>query len=129
LISLTKSSVPDAPEPPRKTYAFKPKEFERVNAETAPEQPTPAANDVYAIRRELREREVAAGMDALAPAPKKKSRRRRDFWLCLIGLNALMIAVTVGSGFNIVVAAYAFSGMVLLSLGLTWTMWFVMDDY
>jgi hypothetical protein len=122
-------TVPDAPEPPRKTYALKPKEFERVNPLVEAGAAPPAENDVYAIRRQLREREVAAGMDALAPAPRKKSRRKRDYWLSIALINLAMIGITVASGFNIVVMCYTGAGMIVATLGLTWTMWFVMDDY
>lgn len=122
-------AVSDADDPPRTHYAFKPKEFERVNDPTHIGQPAPAANDVYAIRRELREREIAAGMDELKPVPPKKSRRRRDYWLSLALINLALIAAVVLSGPNLIVAIYGFAGMVVLTLGLTWTMWFVMDDY
>lgn len=116
-------------EPPRKFYEFKSKDFERVNAPVNHDEPPPLENDVYAIRENLREREKAAGFDELTPAKPRKSRRTRDYWLTVISINVLMVALIVGSGFNLVVAVYAGSGMVLLTLGLTWTMWFIMDDY
>jgi hypothetical protein len=125
--------MPDEADPPRKTYGFKPKEFERVNAprpegDTAP--PPPAANDVFAIREEIRRREIAAGMDVLKPAgPRPPDRRRRDYWMLLLVGNALLLAMAAIIGFNAMTTAFAFGGGLFYTLGLTWVMWGVMDRY
>ncbi len=130
----------DAPEPPPRKFAFKPKEFERVNA-PRPESaaadaaaptpaPVPAANDVFAIRQELREREKAAGLDELKPADRPNStRRRRDYWFLLLAGNIAIVGTAAIVGLNVMTAAFAFSGVVLYSIGLTWIMWSVMDRY
>ena len=125
--------MPDEADPPRKTYGFKPKEFERVNAprpegETAPTPP--AANDVFAIREEIRRREITAGMDVLKPTgPRPPGRRRRDYWMLLIGGNALLLGVAAVVGLNVMTGAFALGGAILFTLGLTWVMWFVMGRY
>lgn len=128
------AGVSDSPDPPRKIYGLKPKEFERVNApqpaagETS--APVPAANDVFALQRELREREIAAGLDELKPpAQPKHSRRRRDFLLLLLGGNGAFALMTVIGGGSPISLIYGFSGCILFSIGLIWVMWFVMDDY
>lgn len=119
--------------PPRK-FEFKPKAFERVN-EPRPEAaadavPPPAANDVFAIRQELRAREIAAGFDELKPTERPRStKRRRDYWLLLLAGNAAIVGTAALVGANVMTVVYAFAGVVLYSLGLTWTMWVVMDRY
>lgn len=124
----------DAPEPPPRTFTFKPKEFERVNAPRPeadePREAAPLANDVFAMQRDVREREIAAGMDVLKPADRPHSkRRRRDYWVMLIAGNAGFLAVGALVGANPVTIIYTFSGIVLYTVGLTWVMWFVVDRY
>lgn len=135
--------VPDVPDPPRKNYAFKPKEFERLNAPRpeAPDAhspgpstatPPPAANDVFAIQRQLREREIAAGMDELAAPDRPVSRRRkRDYWLLMFLTNGVLIPLALW-GYrtgNAVLFVYAIAGLALVNVALVWVMWFLMDDY
>lgn len=126
----------DSPEPAPRKFAFKPKEFERVNAPRAEGEadaaaaPTPAANDVFAIRQELRAREIAAGMDTLKPADRPPStKRRRDFWLLLLGGNLAIVGTAAVVGLNVMTVVYAFAGVILYTIGLTWTVWFVMGRY
>lgn len=161
---------PDEPDPPPKTYGFKPKEFERLNVPTPAQPPPPSAkdlavlagqsarkpnspasassassptpgspavgatpadpNDVYSIRREIRAREQADGGDVVQ-IKKVRSRRKRDYWLLLITSNVLFGTVTVMgiTQRNPMLLAYGLAGVVIVSLGLTWIMWFVMSDY
>ncbi len=126
-------AVPDEADPPRKTYAFKPKEFERLNeprpeGETAP--PPPAANDVFAIREQIRRREIAAGMDELKPVERPAAnRRRRDYWLLLVAGLALLGGIVAVLGLNPMTVVFGFAGSILYTIGLTWVMWFVMGRY
>lgn len=126
--------MPDETEPPRKTYGLKPKEFERLNA-PRPEagettEPAPLANDVFAMQRDLREREMAAGMDVLKPAERPRAtRRRRDYRLLLLGGNGAIVGVGALVDFNLMTLVCVFSGVILFSIGLTWIMWVVMDRY
>ena len=117
---------PDADPPPRQ-FAFKPKEFDRVNAAPGTQEPS-AAHDVYAIRQELREREQAAGLDRVEPKPRR-SRRRREYWTLLLLTNALFALFAWQGRGNPFVLVSAGAGIALASVGLTWVMWFVMDDY
>lgn len=124
----------ETPEAPRRNFGFKPKEFERVNAPRhdadAPAEAPPLANDVFAIQRDLRAREIAAGMDELAPPERPKSgRRKRDYWTVLLAVNGLAALAALLSRGNVVVLVYAFSGAILLSIGATWIMWVLIDDY
>jgi len=125
--------MPDAPEPPRRAFVLKPRAFERLNRppEELAAAPTPLANDIFAMQRDLRARERASGRDELAPRPARRSRRRRDFWLMVALLNGLggVAAGTASATGNLIVLTYALSGMLLGTVGLTWVMWVVMDDY
>ncbi len=130
--------MPDDSDPPRKNYALKPKEFERLNAprpdahSPTPPEPTPAANDVFAIRRQLREREIASGMDELVPPERPRSRRRRrDYWLLTLLVNGTFIPLALW-GYrtgNITVLVSSIAGAILANVSLWWIMWVLMDDY
>lgn len=130
--------VPDDADPPRKNYALKPKEFERLNAprpdahSPAPPEPTPAANDVFAIQRQLREREIAAGMDELAPPHRPvRRRRKRDYWLLTILTNGALIPLALW-GYrtsNAVLFVSCIAGIALVNIALAWIMWVLMDNY
>lgn len=158
---------PDKPDAPPKTYGFKPKEFERVNAPSSGESPSPSAkdlammaggpaqrdpatvatpakaglptaapakagdpNDVLTILQENRRLEQQHGFDAME-IRSKKSRRKRDYWLVMIANNTVFGAVTaVGiAQRNPMLMAYGFAGVILVSIGVTWVMWFIMSDY
>ena len=120
--------MPDETEPPPRKFALKPKDFERVNAPPEQAGATPETNDVFALRRQLREREQAAGMDALAEKPRWKSRRKRDFvaalaigWSGLVGIGAL-----AGGGVGLLAGALL---GVFFTVGLWWVVFNVLDDY
>ncbi len=128
--------MPDAPDSPRKNYGFKPKEFERVNAprpeaDVAPESP-PAANDVFAIQRDLRAREIAAGGDELAPPDRPvRSRRKRDYWLLTLIFNGVLVPLTLW-GYrtqNAVLFVYGIAALALVNIALAWVLWVLMDNY
>ncbi|HET7535376.1 MAG TPA: hypothetical protein VFJ90_02920 [Candidatus Didemnitutus sp.] len=138
--NLQKGSMGESDEAPPRQYKLRQKEFERVE----PLAPPPAApapeldarakagdpNDVFALRQQLRAREESRGMDVLKEAPPKKSRRKRDYWLLMIGGNGFFLALpTLVFRGNGVVALYCGAGIIMLSLGATWVMWFIMDDY
>jgi len=153
---------PDKPDAPPRTYGFKPKDFERVNAPAGGEPPPPSAkdlamlaggnvqgaptatakpglpavasakagdpNDVFTLLQENRRVEQRHGLGEVE-IRKKKSRRHRDFWLLLAGGNLTIVAATFISGLNVVTALFGFAGLIMFTLGTTWIMWFVMDDY
>lgn len=159
----------DDPDPPRKFYQLKPKEFDVVN-EHAPQSPPPSselaakdsgpseinqgridvrdlfkqastpgpalasqprakANEVHAILAANHAHATAAGLNEVSHRPRPRSRRKRDYWLFMILLNAIFAFVAFGPFRNPVTFVYGLAGMVLFSAGFTWVMWFVMDDY
>ena len=114
-------------DPPRKNYELKPREFDHLNAPgRAPEKST--QHDIHAMLKQNHAAEQKAGINEVE-IKEVKSRRKRDYWL-LLTLSAGFFA-TIGwlGRHNPYVLVPAFSGVVLVSVGLTWIMWFIMDDY
>ena len=148
--------MPDESDPPRKVYGFKERAFQRDNAPSSAEAPAPTAkelammsttaapvtgrsettnapkpddpNDVYAVLRANRAVEDRAGLSDLE-IREIKSRRKRDYWLLLIGGNLAILGTVALSGFNPISAVFGLAGLVVFSLGLTWVMWQVMNKY
>lgn len=117
----------DPPDPPRRQFALKPKEFERVNAPPGA-TPAPAANDIFALQQDLRTRQHAAGMDALKPHVPRKSRRKTDFLVSLaLGWGTfVLVGFLAGGGIG------ALAGVVLgifYAGGLAWIMFGILSDY
>ncbi|MBI5382840.1 MAG: hypothetical protein HZA31_13155 [Opitutae bacterium] len=124
-MSTPESLLPEdePPHPPLKLGTAK---FTMVNATGTPTAPE---NDVHAILHANQQREKAAGLYEVTPPPPRRSRRKRDFWLCLV-LGNLVIVGSVGlTSINAVTVIYGFSGVLLFTSGFSWVMWQVMDDY
>jgi hypothetical protein len=99
--------------------------FEAVNT---PSSDTPPPTDVHEVLRENLRREQAAGMYDIPP-PRRRSRRRLDYWLVLIAGNLAITAFIYLTRANAITVVFGVSGIVLFSAGLTWIMWVLMDDY
>lgn len=128
--------MPDAPDPPRKNYGFKPNDFERINEPRpeagAPPKAPPAANDVFAIQRDLRARELAAGGDELAPPDRPvRNRRKRDYWLLMLVFNGVLVPLTIWGyrAQNAVLFVYGIAALALVNVALAWVLWVLMDNY
>lgn len=140
-------------EPPPKTYGFKDRDFKRDNLRGPGAEPLPTAqelaimagpviatpkgatspkaddpNDVFTHLQRNRAVEKQHGLDAVE-IRKIKSRRKRDFWLLLVGGNLAIAAGVALSGFNLINVIFGLAGLILFSLGVTWVMWQVMDRY
>jgi hypothetical protein len=144
--------MPEDQDPPRKLYDLKEAKFDAVNARSdqlpaidvrehfqsaainggpAVPKPAPANTDVQAMLQENVARANKAGLNDLAEQPERRSRRARDYWFLMIVGNSLLVTLFTGavaSG-NAFLIAFAAGGIGLLSAGLTWLMWFVLDDY
>ncbi len=143
--------VPDEADPPRKLYGFKEREFKRDNApggaaapsakdlarlagpvaRTTPEKTGPKAgdpNDVYSVLEQNRRAERQHNLDAVE-IRAIKSRRRRDYFLLLVGGNVFIVGIVALLGPNIVTVMFGLGGVVIFSTGLTWIMWQVMGRY
>jgi len=82
-----------------------------------------------AMLRLNKEREAQRAINGPVTHVPRKSKRKRDYLLSLIGGNLLIIVVVLGTGLNPVTMIYGFSGIILLTAGLSWVMFQVMDDY
>jgi hypothetical protein len=149
---------PPEPEALRREFRFKPTEFEVANrpvdatpanapidvnqlyrqanapkppppARGNPTAPPPAENEVHAVLRANLARAQAQGENEVIPARRRLSRRKRDYWLLLALGNALVVGIVLAVGINAMTLAFGFTGIVVLSLVLTWIMWMVLDDY
>jgi hypothetical protein len=145
--------VPDESDPPRKVYGFKERDFKRDNAPSSDAAPMPTAqdlaklagfhhdpaarqslakagdpNDVHVVLQQNRKSEQQHNLDAIE-IKETKSRRKREFWLLLVGGNLFIIAGVWLSGINVMTVIFGLAGLIIFSLGLSWVMWQVMDRY
>ena len=137
-----------------KKFAFKEREFRRDNPLSSEAAPMPTAkelammagpvaqhgkaaagtkkpddpNDVYAALEKNRAVEKQHGLGAVE-IQEIKSRRKRDYWVLMIGVNLAIVGAVALSGFNIVGVIFGLSGIIVFSLGATWIMWQVMNKY
>lgn len=143
-------------DPPRKVYGFKEREFKRDNAPAAAAPPPPTVkelammagaptadpsrrkaaptakpgdpNDVYAVLQQNRQSAAKHGLNEVE-IKKVKSRRKRDFWLILVGGNLAIIGGVWLSGINVITVIFGLAGLIIFSLSVSWIMWQVMDRY
>lgn len=145
--------VPDEPDPPRKVYSFKEREFKRDNAPVSETPPAPTAkelaklaghhhdpgprraqakaddpNDVLRVLNQNRTAEQEHHLDDIE-IKRVKSRRQREFWLLLVGGNLFILGGVWLSGINVITVIFGLAGLIVFSLGLSWVMWQVMDRY
>jgi len=149
----------EAPDPPRKNYDFKEREFKRDNpvGSAVPPMPTtkelammagPAApkvppgpatlnggvnreadpNDVYTLLRHNRAVEQRGGLDEVE-IKRVRSRRKRDFWVIVVPTDILLVWLTWVGRDNPVQFVVGLAGLVLVTVGLAWIMFQVMDRY
>ncbi|MEO5957799.1 MAG: hypothetical protein ABIZ49_04600 [Opitutaceae bacterium] len=120
--SETPGTATSATETPRDV-----REIARLAARGAPplgvNAPANRPNDVHALLRQNLDRANAAGLNELTPKPRHKSRRKRDYILALILGNALSIIGTA------IMPVFGVAGLIIFNVGLTWIMWFVIEDY
>jgi hypothetical protein len=119
------SDTPDDPEIPTRKFNLKPKSFEQVNGPSA--EPSEQPTDVYAILEQNKRH--AQRVELPVDLTPRRSRRRRDYWLTMLVGNAVIVLTVAALPRNPMVLACGFSGLVLFSLGVTWVMWVVMDNY
>ncbi|CAA6676571.1 MULTISPECIES: hypothetical protein [unclassified Lentimonas] len=59
----------------------------------------------------------------------RKSRKKRDYWLCLALVNVGLLIPFFVLEKNVVTATFSLAAMILFSAGFSWIMWQVVDDY
>jgi hypothetical protein len=87
------------------------------------------ANDVQALLQANTAHEAAAGLHALTPQAPRRSRRKRDYWISLFAAYAVIGGALKIASLNLMSIAFAAAGAIIVTLGLTWIYWFVLDDY
>ena len=108
----------------RRRFKMGEAKFDKVNG--APGQPDKVT--VTGLLDEIREKEIDAGYDRPPSLRFRISRRSVDFWLMMIGGNALLL----GGGIlldNPISLVFGIGGSGLFSFGLIWSMYGVMDRY
>jgi hypothetical protein len=109
------------------------RDLNRVAAGTAPllgvNGPVNRDNEVHGMLRDNLAQADAAGLNTLAPKPKRRSRRKRDFWLLLIPVDLFLLFMAFGPHTTVITFVYGIGGLGLYTAALTWVMWFVIDDY
>ena len=106
---------------------FTPKKetFERVNGPMSSAAESP--RDVHEIlRRNKAAADILAEPLDLTP---RKSRRFRDYLAALVVGNAAIGGLIMLLPTNAVTLAFLLSGAELYSIGVSWVIWIVMDDY
>lgn len=99
--------------------------FEAVNTASDQKQ-ADAANlktTLETLSTKVRESEAPVSIE------KRRSKRKRDYWVWLIGGNLMILGLLVVLPGNVAVWAFTGAGLVIFNLGFTWIMWQVMDDY
>ena len=108
----------------RKHYELGEAKFQKVN-DTRPRR---ARIEVKEILDEVRQAEIAAGLDLPRRHRFRISRRSIDFWIMIIAGNTVLI----GGGIlmqNTASIVFGFAGSGLYTFGLLWSMYGVMDRY
>jgi hypothetical protein len=95
----------------------------QIPSAATPAPPHPGPNEVHTILRDNLARADAAGLNDVVPKPPRPSRRKRDYLLSLLIGNAVLLIATVIS------PIFGGAGLIIFNTGVTWIMWFVMDDY
>lgn len=88
-----------------------------------PTPPPPRTNEVHTLLRNNVARANATGLNDLAEKPRRPSRRKRDYAIAMILGNAVLLVGTA------IMPIFGVAGLIIYNLGLTWIMWFIMDDY
>lgn len=125
------ATEPAAPTPADK--AIDVRELNRAAMGTAPllgvNGPVNRPNEVHAMLEQNVSAANAAGLNDVPLKPRPPSRRKRDYLLLLIPVDAFFAFIAFGPFTNHVTFVYGLAGIALWTTGLTWVMWHVMEDY
>lgn len=102
-------------------YRLKKVDVERLNEPAGHGASDP--NDVHATLRGNLAAEDKARLNEIPPPHRRRSKRKRDYILTMIVGNLLLLLATV------VAPVFGLAGLMIFNVGLTWIMWFVVDDY
>ncbi len=127
-------AAPAAPGAPAEPGPIDVRDLARLAAQGQPllsprREPAPGRTDVHGVLQENLARANAAGLNDVDLTPRPPSRRKRDYWFCLVAGNAFIVGLVLRLGLNPMTVMFGFGGVIVFSVGLTWIMWFVMDRY
>lgn len=141
----------DEPEPPRKNFGFKDREFKRDNALGGEAMPTAEElakiagnyhnpkpreyaakaddpNDVFKVLEHNRRVEKRHDFDAIE-IRKIRSQKWRDYWIGMIGVNGTIVGLVLLLGPNVVSVMFGLGGIIIFSLSYSWLMWQIISRY
>lgn len=126
----TAPPIPVAPSAPITVHQLARQAIPDTDAPFLQRSPGPApTSEVHGILRENLNRANQAGANDLAPMPKRSNRRMRDFLVIIIPLNAFFAFWAFGPYSGPITFAYGIGGMAVVTAGLAWVMFGVMDRY
>lgn len=114
---------PPPPEEPRPKLRLGTKEITEVNR---PQEATSKPITVHAILAENLRHTVP--QEPPMDLRRRTSRRKRDYWTCLLLGNAFFGSACLLPGPPLLFAA-GIAGCTVFTIALTWIMWQVMSDY
>ena len=106
-----------------KEFSFGEVQFEKVNTNDAQ-----GRIEVHDLLQEIRQAERDSGQDLVEADRFRISKRSRDFWIMLIGVNAVLFGAAIWME-NTVSFVFAIAGSGLFTWGLIWSMFGVMGKY
>jgi|GEM_PF-3186356 len=83
--------------------------------------------DVSKILRENDEKQRKA--EILPELQKSRSRKKRDYIVVMILVNLALLSSNIIFSSNVVALVFSLAGVVIFSVGFTWIMWQVVEDY
>lgn len=86
-------------------------------------------NEVHALLQDNLARANTAGLNDLAPKPRRRSRRLRDYLILVVPLDAFFGFAAFGPYHNVGTMAFGVAGLIVATLGIGWVMFVVMDRY
>jgi hypothetical protein len=88
------------------------------------------ANEVHAMLQDNLAKANAAGLNDLEYRPKKKSRRKRHYWLLVAIVNPALLTVAIAAGpSNAIPFVCALAGVGMFNATWYWIMWQLVEDY
>ncbi len=86
-------------------------------------------NDVHAMLQHNLAKADAAGLNEVMPLVRRRSRRRRDYWALIFGVNGLTSSSLFVVGVNPVSVFAVLAAITFFSAAITWIMWVLLEDY
>lgn len=114
----------DPEDPPPVKYGLKPKVFPVANDRATPPAPT-----VHEVLQQNLARQQAAEPAVLPHLKDRRTKRRRDYWVLMLGGNALGGVCAWLLPLNPVVFIYLLAFIIVFNVSLLWVMFHVMDKY